>query len=171
MPKNEFYAQKRFSKGKRLRKMPYIEKLKLIKEEKGLTNADIAKLSDIPLATVTRVFNESTPNPTFITIISLARALGVSLDELAGFKHPDEQPLASPIIDTLSSYAELLKEKDDRIREKDNVIKELQEDKIIIRKEKYKLISVLIPLCCILTTVAILLFIDILNGNFGYFVY
>ena len=48
--------------------MPYVEKLKAIRDEKGLTNVEIAKISDTPLATITRVFNGSTPNPTFETI-------------------------------------------------------------------------------------------------------
>ena len=95
--------------------MPYLEKLKMIKEEKGLTNTEIAELGDIPLPTITRVFNGQTLNPTFETFVGISRALGVSLDELAGFKQPDEQPLASPIVNTLSSYSELLKEKDNRI--------------------------------------------------------
>ena len=79
--------------------MPYIEKLKMIKDEKKISLSDIAKVGDIPLATVTRVFNGQTPNPTFETIIKIAIGMGVSLDELAGLKQPNEQPLTSPIIE------------------------------------------------------------------------
>lgn len=141
--------------------MPYVEKLKMIKEDKELTNADIEKLSNIPLATITRIFNGSTSNPTFETITGIARALGVSLDELAGFKQPDEQPIASPIIDTLSSYSELLREKDKRIND-------LQDEKHTIRKEKYLLIGLLGVLLVAVLTVLI---IDLLNGHFGYITY
>lgn len=147
--------------------MPYVEKLKMIKSEKGLTNAEISKLGDIPLPTVTRVFNESTTNPTFETLVGIARALGVSLDELVGFKQPDEQPLAPPIVDTLNSYSELLKEKDDRIQE-------LKEDKNVIRKEKNKLVTMLVALVVILVALVTILVwfnIDVRNGNFGQFKY
>ena len=141
--------------------MPYVEKLKMIKEEKDLTNLEIATLSNIPLPTITRVFNGQTPNPTFETISRIAFALGVSLDELSGLRQPEEQPVSSTIENTLSSYAELLKEKDDRI-------KELIEDKRVIRNEKYKLVGLLVG---IISAILVLFAVDIFNGHFGYFIY
>ena len=103
--------------------MPYLEKLKTIKEGKKLTNVEIAKLSDLPLATITRVFNGSTPNPTFETFVRIAIALGVSLDEIAGLKLPDipeiPAPILAPVENTVNSYIDLLNEKDKRI-EKEN---------------------------------------------------
>ena len=141
--------------------MPYLEKLKMIKEEKGLSNVEISKLSNIPLATITRIFNGSTPNPTFETFTQIAVALSASLDEIAGLKQADEPPIISPIENTLNSYSELLKEKDDRI-------KELKEDKAVIRNEKYKLVGMLAG---VLAVVLIVLIVDIANGHFGYFKY
>ena len=141
--------------------MPYVEKLKMIKEEKGLTNAEIATLSNIPLPTITRIFNGSTLNPTFETISQMAIALGASLDELIGIKQPDAPPVSSALENTLNSYSELLKEKDNRIQE-------LKEDKEVIRKEKYKLISVLVG---IIASLIVLFAVDIVNGHFGYFRY
>lgn len=96
--------------------MPIVEKLKMIKEDKGITNTELEKLSNIPLATITRVFNGHTPNPSFETISRIAIALGVSLDEVVGLKEPDETPTPSRIENTLNAYAEVLKDKDDRIR-------------------------------------------------------
>lgn len=147
--------------------MPYSEKLKMIKEEKGLTNAVISETGGVPLSTVTRVFNERTPNTSFETMVGLARGMGFSLDELAGLKQHDEQPIASPIIETINSYSELLKEKDERI-------KGLEKDKDVIRKEKYKLVTALIVLVIILLALASILVwfnIDVRNGNFGRFLY
>ena len=97
--------------------------------------------------------------------------MGISLDELAGLKQPDEQPIASPIIETISSYSELLKEKDERIKEKNKVIDELVEDKKSIRKEKNRLMFVTLVLGTLVSAVAVLFIIDILNGNFGHFRY
>ena len=147
--------------------MPYVEKLKMIKEEKGYTNTVIADLSNIPLATVTRVFNGQTPNPTFETISAIAIGMGVSLDELVGLKQPDEPPIASPIENTLNSYSELLQEKDKRIAG-------LEKDKDVIRKEKYKLVTALVILVIILLAlmgVLVWFNIDVRNGNFGRFIY
>ena len=139
--------------------MPYVEKLKMIKSEKGLHNADIAKLGDLPLATVTRVFNGQTSNPTFETITRIAIAMGVSLDELAGLKRPDEPPIPSPIETALNTYAELLKEKDDRIQA-------LEAEKDKEQKEKYKLAGIIIKL---LIFMLVWLTLDILNGHFKFF--
>ena len=141
--------------------MPYLEKLKALKENKDLTNAEIARLSNIPLATITRIFNGSTPNPTFETFTQIAIALGASLDEIAGLKEPDEPPIPSRIEMTLDSYSELLREKDDRIKElKETIDKE--------RKEKHTLEGVLVVFVAFGLVV---LTIDILHGHFGYFQY
>ena len=139
--------------------MPYLEKLKALKEERKITNVEIARVSNIPLATITHIFNGHTPNPTFETISRIAIALGTSLDEIAGLKQNKEPPIASPIQNTLDSYAELLKEKDGRI-------KELKEEKEYERKQKHKMT---IALFCVIGFVLLILTVDILNGNFGYF--
>ena len=141
--------------------MQYLERLKALKEERDLTYAEIAELSDVPVATVTRIFNGSTPDPRFETIARITIALGGSLDVTAGLKQADAPPVDSPIENTLNSYAELLKEKDERIRE-------LKEEKNKERKEKYKLA---IALGCFVAFVLIILTVDILNGHFGYFRY
>lgn len=141
--------------------MPYVEKLKTIKEEKDLTNAEIAKLSNIPLPTITRVFNGQTPNPTFETITRIASALGVSLDEISGLKQPDEQPIASPIVTTLNSYSELLREKDERI-------KELKDTLERVRNEKRTFLVVLIG---VIAFILLFLAIDMFDGDFGHFRY
>lgn len=141
--------------------MPYVDKLKMIKEEKDLTNVEIATLSNVPLATVTRIFNKQTLNPTFETISAIAIGMGVSLDELVGLKQPDEPPIASPIENTLNSYSELLQEKDDRI-------KELKEEKEIERRDKHRLTCILV---CFVAFILVILAIDIFNGDFGYFLH
>jgi transcriptional regulator with XRE-family HTH domain len=139
--------------------MPYVEKLKMIKEDKNLTNSEIATLSNIPLATITRVFNGQTPNPTFETISRIAIGMGVSLDELCGLKQPDAPPVPSPIENTLNSYSELLQEKDERI-------KELKEEKERERRDRYRMTCVLI---CVVVFLLVLLAFDLVNGQLGYF--
>ena len=167
--------------------MPYGEKLKKIKKEKGLTNMQIHEIcNDVSLPTITRVFDEESRGGQFETYVSLARGLGFSLDELAGLKQPDEQPLATPIIETFNSHVELLKEKDDRIQElkeqnekfqaafnelkssSDKTISLLENEKKDIRHEKRKITSALIGLVLILV---VGLLIDLLNGHIGKFRY
>lgn len=141
--------------------MPYVEKLKLIKEDRKLSLGDIAKVGDIPLATVTRVFNGQTPNPTFETITRIAIGMGVSLDELTGLKQPDAPPVASPIENALNASADLLSEKDKWIAILTESIKRE-------RREKYIILGILFA---ILVFVMIILAIDLLNGDIGHFRY
>ena len=148
--------------------MPYVEKLKMIKEEKKISNAEISKVGNIPLATVIRVFNGQTLNPTFETITGIAIGMGVSLDELAGLKQPDAPPIPSPIEDTLNAYVELLREKDEKIRERDNTITELKAERDSERKVNRRLTGVLVLL---VTFVLIILSIDLLNAHIGYIRY
>ena len=174
--------------------MPYGEKLKKIKKERGLTNTQIHEIcNDVSLPTISRVFDEGSQGGQWETYVSLARGLGFSLDELAGLKQPDEQPLASPIIETFNSHAELLKEKDERIQElkeqnenlratigklkesTDKTIATLEKEKTDIRHEKRKTTSALICVVLILlglTSVLVAgLLIDLLNGHIGKFRY
>lgn len=166
--------------------MPYGEKLKSIKKERNLTNKQIHEMCDVSLPTVTRIFDEDSQGGQFETYVSFARGLGFSLDELAGLKQPDEQPLASPIIETFNSHAELLKEKDERIQElkeqnenlratigklkesTDKTIATLESEKADIRHEKRKITSALLALILILV---IGLLIDLFNGHIGKFRY
>ena len=166
--------------------MPYGEKLKTIKREKNLTNNEIQKVCNVPLSTVTRMFDEDSRGGNFETYVSLARGLGFSLDELAGLKQPNEQPLDSPIIETFNSYSEILREKDERIQElkeqnekiqanfnelkasSNKTIAVLEGEKRDIRHEKRKITSALIGLVLILV---IGLIIDLLNGHIGNFRY
>ena len=146
--------------------MPYVEllidKIIEVKKEKKLTNTEIGKLSDNATATVTRILNRQTSNPSTDTVIRMAIPLGISLDEAIGLKQPEDAPITSPVETALESYSELLKEKDERIAE-------LKADKAAIRTEKNKLIAMLIA---ILAFVLVLLAIDLISGGeFGYFRY
>lgn len=169
--------------------MPYGEKLKLIKKNKGLTNSAIHKICDVPLSTVTRVFDEETPSANFETFAKLAAGLGFSLDELAGLK-PSREIDAELIkekdatIDsyiamvkekdeTIRSYADMIKEKDvtvnsyiELLKTKDDRIQELKEEKVHERAERRRLTCALVGFVAL---VLIILAIDVLNGQFGYF--
>ena len=148
--------------------MDYLTRLKALKEERDLTNAEIAELSDIPLATVTRIFNGATPNPQFETIARITIALGGSLDVIAGLKSPNDKPNDSNVEKTLASYAELLREKDERIKEKDSTIETLKDDRKHDRKEKGKL---MLFIGAFVGVVLFILIFDMMNGHMGYFRY
>lgn len=148
--------------------MDCIKRLKELKAERHLTNAQIAEVSKIPLQTVTRVISGATQNPTFDTIARITIALGGSLDVIAGIATPEEQPLGARVEDTIASYAELLKEKDERIQEKKDDIAALTAEKKVMRKER-NVISCFLG--AIVVLIVAFLLVDLLNGHFGYFRY
>lgn len=141
--------------------MPYLERLCQLKKEKKMSNEVISKLSDVPLATVTRIFNGTTPNPTFENFARIAIALGASIDEIVGLRQPESTPMDSPIEMALSTSSDLLKEKDERI-------KELKTERDKERREKHRILLVLL---CMLILSSVILGVDIANGHFGYFRY
>ena len=105
--------------------MEILQHLKSLKEKKGYSNAKIAELSNVPLATVNKVYSGETPNPSFDTVARLTIALGGSLDVIADIKSSTDEPtLTSPVLQTIESYSELLKEKNERIKEKDEIIRQ-----------------------------------------------
>lgn len=148
--------------------MDFIKRLKELKAERHLTNAQIAEVSKLPLQTVARVISGATENPTFDTVTKITIALGGSLDVIAGIAPPEEQPLGARVENVMANYAELLKEKDERIQEKKAEIEVLNAEKKALRKDRNVIAGVLIFFAAFVLT---FLLVDLLNGHFGYFRY
>lgn len=60
-------------------------RLKRIRQQAGLSQADLAKAADIPVGTL-RNWEQGIRAPLFDTAAKIARALDVSLDDLAGIR-------------------------------------------------------------------------------------
>jgi transcriptional regulator with XRE-family HTH domain len=69
--------------------MTFAEKVKQLRLQRGLTQATLADASGIPLPTL-RDYEQGKRDPLLSNAKKLARALGVSIDELA----PDNGPKA-----------------------------------------------------------------------------
>lgn len=60
----------------------WLDKIKEIKRDKGMTTKQIAELSNLPEKTVCRILSGTTSSPYVDTIQRLAGALGTTLDEI-----------------------------------------------------------------------------------------
>lgn len=60
----------------------WLENLKELKKEKGLSVKQIAELTRLPERTVARIFSGDTPNPYIDTIHRIVTMLGGSLDDI-----------------------------------------------------------------------------------------
>ena len=49
--------------------------LKRLKKESGMTNAEIADLSGIPVSTVNKIFSGATENPRYGTLLAIEQVL------------------------------------------------------------------------------------------------
>jgi len=56
--------------------------IKKLRQEKELSQDKLSKLADLSLNTVVKIELDESPNPTIETIQKIAKALGVSVDDL-----------------------------------------------------------------------------------------
>lgn len=163
--------------------MAYTKYLKELKESRKLTSQEISTLSNIPLATVSKVLSGSTDNPTFETISKLVVAMGGSIDEMIGIKIPDDVPMTPQVDHTITAYADLLNEKDKllaekekrieakdaRIAEHNETISILRETLKLERKTHRKVLWIFGGFVAfVFALLTAFLVLDITNGNIGY---
>jgi len=59
-------------------------RIQAVLDERGMTQADLARATGLSTAIVSQIVSGKTKDPRFDSVVKIARALGVSLDELAG---------------------------------------------------------------------------------------
>ena len=62
------------------------KRIKELRSKFKITQDKLAKKADIPFSTLAKVEAGYTPNPSMETLIKIADAFGISLDELVGRK-------------------------------------------------------------------------------------
>lgn len=102
-----------------------LQKLKKLRDDSRMTYQQVADAGGIPLSTVNRILSGQTPNPSFITIASMIRAMGGSLDDFFGGESvPDSPPESADCDDDIiGMYREMLAQKDAVIADKNRWIK------------------------------------------------
>ena len=66
--------------------MEWLENIKKLKKEKGLTNESLSEKSGISVGTLNKLLSGATTDPKLSTLRPLADALEVSLDELLAIR-------------------------------------------------------------------------------------
>ena len=62
----------------------HLKNLAKLRKEKGLTQEGLARKADISFHTLVKIENGGIKNPRIETVIKLARALGINIDDLVG---------------------------------------------------------------------------------------
>ena len=58
------------------------DKIKQLRNKQGLTQDELARKSDLPYTTLTKIETNVITKPSIQTVMKIARGLGISLDEL-----------------------------------------------------------------------------------------
>jgi len=58
------------------------DKIKRLRNKQGLTQDELARKSDLPYTTLTKIETNVITKPTIQTVVKIAKGLGVSLDDL-----------------------------------------------------------------------------------------
>lgn len=119
--------------------------LKEMKDRSGLTNKELSELSGVPLSTVSKIMSGHTDIPNYQTVCDLVKAMGGSLDALAGIRPAEE---AGP----------------ERAEESSEIKLYIQ-----MIEEKNRWLKRLFVICCILMTVIVgILLFDYLHPTIGF---
>ena len=86
--------------------MPVSRELTQLKKLRQMTAQEIADKSGVPLSTVSRVLSGTTDNPSYVTIRDMVKAMGGSLDAIAGIV---VEPEKSAQVEELREATELLR--------------------------------------------------------------
>jgi len=58
------------------------DKIKLLRNKQGLTQDELARKSDLPYTTLTKIENSVITKPSIQTVVKIANGLGITIDNL-----------------------------------------------------------------------------------------
>lgn len=142
----------------------YQERLKELKKRNNISIQKISELSGIPESTISRILSGQTESPSFVTVVEIIKAMGGSVDELVGIARPVEEvpkcEINQQYIDTLCGNISDLKEN----------IKEVKAESV---HRRHIITILIIALFIIVATAAVaaglFLWVDLSNGDLGFF--
>lgn len=91
--------------------MPVSNELTQLKKLRQMTAQEIADKSGVPLSTVSRVLSGTTDNPSFVTIRDIVKAMGGSLDAIAGIVVEPDKAAAEEMTESKELLRKSLEEK------------------------------------------------------------
>lgn len=89
--------------------MNYLDRIKQIKKEKGITNEELVRRTGIPLGTLSKLLAGLNESPKFVNIVSICEALGCDLTYIVTGvpRNENNYTLTAEEIDFIESYRRL----------------------------------------------------------------
>lgn len=129
--------------------------IKMLMERENITQAELAKLTDIPQVTLSRILNGSTDCPSYANISAIVKALHGSLDVMAGIvDEPNDKPVT---MTERELYENLIADKERQLRSINGLLEQKQQ---WLRKMWRALVLTIV-------IIGIILIIDIGIGSVG----
>lgn len=99
--------------------------IKTLMERENVTQAELARLTDIPQGTLSRILNGTTDCPTFANVTAIVKAQHGSLDVMAGIV---DEPTEKPVTMTERElYEKLIADKERQLRSVNGLLEQKQQ--------------------------------------------
>lgn len=130
--------------------------IKTLMERENVTQAELARLTDIPQGTLSRILNGTTDFPTFANVMAIVKALHGSLDVMAGIvDEPNEKPVT---MTERELYEKLIADKERQLRSLNGILEQKQQ----WMRRLWRLLIVMIVI------IGAILIIDVSIGSVGF---
>ena len=152
--------------------MPIAQNLKYWQGIKNMTTAELAELSNVPDATITKIRTGATKNPNADTLQRLAKALDVSINDLTDTPSVDDAELRELLPKKLPSSTEelvgvILGTLRNQRLASDRTMAELRKDRNHWRKIAVVCLGILLPVVLLTMALVALMYWDLSHPGQG----
>ena len=149
-----------------------IQKIREAKETKRITNEDISEMTGIPETTVSRILSGASKRPGFENVLTIAIALGISVDKILSVALPGEET-PKEVETVVESYDTVLKVKEAQLVEMEKLLAEVRDSNARYEKNNSRLTTVVFVLgavlCCCCIALTAYFVVDLFHGDVGFF--
>lgn len=144
-----------------------IDQCRAVKEEKHITNKDIADGSGVPLNTVNNMFRATTHSPTLETLGPICVFLGISIDQFLGMKPTEDSTPPETVEELVSRELDVYRQEINGLNAQNEILREfVNHQNRGIRMRNFILVLLLVLLIFALAYAA---YLDLHCLNFGFF--
>lgn len=144
-----------------------IDQCRAAKEEKHITNKEIADDSGVPLNTVNNMFRATTHSPTLETLGPICAFLGISIDQFLGMEPTEDSPPPETIEEIVSRELDVYRQEINGLNAQNELLREFVERQSHGIRNRDRLLRWMLVL--LIFVVAYAVYLDLHCLEFGFF--
>ena len=144
-----------------------IDQCRAVKEEKHITNKDIADGSGVPLNTVNNMFRATTHSPTLETLGPICVFLGISIDQFLGMKPTEDSTPPETVEEIVSRELDVYRQEINGLNAQNELLREFVERLSHGIRNRDRLLRWMLVL--LIFALAYAAYLDMHCLNFGFF--